>query len=59
MTKNPNLVSDTIIMAAISALGYLTAYFYEYGYLSYFDIPRQLIEIKFNKYHNCSCGNYW
>ncbi len=45
MNKNYNFISGAVLVAISSLLGYLMAFFYEYGYLSYFHIPTQLIEL--------------
>jgi len=45
MNKNYNFISGTVLVAIFSLLGYLIAFFYEYGYLGYFHIPKQLIEV--------------
>ncbi|HAI98626.1 TPA: hypothetical protein DCL30_03785 [Candidatus Peribacteria bacterium] len=38
-------ITDAIVIAAFTAWAYLLAYLYEYGYLSYFGIPSDFIEI--------------
>ncbi|MDT0602187.1 hypothetical protein [Thalassotalea castellviae] len=48
MTKNFKLFSESIILAAIPALGYWVAFVYELGYFNYFELPRSFIEIALN-----------
>ena len=45
MNKSYNFISGTVLVATFSLLGYFIAFFYEDGYLSYFHIPKQLIEV--------------
>jgi hypothetical protein len=41
-------LTDSVILAAIPAAGYWSAYLYERGYCSYFQIPATLIEVSLN-----------
>ncbi len=54
MTTTPNslqgiLRSEGILLAAIPFAGSLIAFCFEVGYLSYFDVPAEYIEVGFNR----------
>lgn len=38
-----SLITDTLVIAALPALGYLISFCYEYGYCSYFNLPEAFI----------------
>lgn len=40
-----NIFDNTILIGTISMIGYMAAFFYEYGYITYFDISPYFIEI--------------
>jgi len=47
---NPrNYISDTILISVLTAFGYITAYCFESGYCTYFNIPTELIEISITR----------
>lgn len=43
--QNDKLMSSSLFIGALTLSGYLVAFFYEYGYISYFGIPPYLIEL--------------
>lgn len=48
MNKGLNYFTEGVILAAIPAGGYWTAYLYELGYCNFFEIPPELIDISIN-----------
>lgn len=48
MKHNFKIFTESVILAAIPAMGYWVAFVYELGYFNYFDLPRSFIEIALN-----------
>lgn len=48
MKQNLKIFTESVVLAAIPALGYWVAFVYELGYFNYFDLPRDFIEIALN-----------
>ena len=48
MKQNLKIFTESIILAAIPALGYWVGFIYELGYFNYFGLPRNFIEITLN-----------
>jgi hypothetical protein len=48
LKQNIKIFTESVILAAIPALGYWVAFVYELGYFNYFDLPRDFIEITLN-----------
>ena len=45
MDEQKNLISEAIIIAGVTLLGYLVGFVYEYGYAYYYGIPVQFITL--------------
>lgn len=45
MEMKQNNISDAFLIAALTILGYWFSFLYEYGYLSYFDIPTEFVSV--------------
>jgi len=48
LKQNIKIFTESVVLAAIPALGYWVAFIYELGYFNYFDLPRGFIEIALN-----------